>query len=495
MRAAAALLSIFIVACDPAEDALMEQLADGRPNILFVMLDDMGKEWVSAYGSENVSTPWIDSLADEGMRFDNAWMTPQCTPTRIALLTGQYPFRNGWVNHWDVPRWGHGYFDWRLYPNLAGTLRSAGYATAAAGKWQVNDFRIEPEAMVKHGFDSYAMWTGFEEGVEASAERYWDPYVHTAEGSRTYEGRFGADVFAEHLVTFIEQHADQPWFAYLPLALPHPPYVTTPNAPDLGDDDEARYRAMAEYGDFTIGRLVQKIDELGLGDNTLIIVTTDNGSPRSMIGTTEGRVVRGGKSLTGENGINVPFVVRWPAKIRPGQRTDALVDPTDMLPTFAELAGTKLPDEHVIDGQSFAALLRGEAEDGPRTWIMAMGGRNEAAVSDAGIENKYVFRDRVIRDKRYKLYIAPTPQRTAEKLVDLQLDPDEQFDLLGSDDPEVKAAYERLMAVARSFPDRDNDPQYTRRGANDWDVAVSVESQRWKLTGGDEADELDGEEH
>jgi arylsulfatase A-like enzyme len=141
------------------------------------MFDDMGKEWVSAYGSESISTPAIDALASDGMRFDNVWSNPQCTPTRLSLLTGQYPFRNGWVNHWDTPRWGHGYFDWRKYPSLAGTLKQAGYATVAAGKWQVNDFRIEPEAMKKHGFDSYAMWTGWEEGVEASAERYWDPYI------------------------------------------------------------------------------------------------------------------------------------------------------------------------------------------------------------------------------------------------------------------------------------------------------------------------------
>ena len=107
-----------------------------------------------------------------------------------------------------MPRWGHGYFDWRLYPSLAGTLKSSGYATAAAGKWQVNHFRVEPEAMAKHGFDSYAMWTGWEEGVEASAERYWDPYIHTAEGSRTYEGRFGADIFVESTDLLFELGSD-----------------------------------------------------------------------------------------------------------------------------------------------------------------------------------------------------------------------------------------------------------------------------------------------
>jgi arylsulfatase A-like enzyme len=459
------------------------------------MFDDMGKEWVSGYGAENVSTPSIDALIDQGLRLDNAWSNPQCTPTRLSLLTGQYPFRNGWVNHWDVPRWGHGYFDWREYPSLAGILKAAGYATAAAGKWQVSDFRIEPQAMVKHGFDSYAMWTGFEEGVDASAERYWDPYVHTSGGSRTYKGQYGTDIFVEHLVEFIKTKSDGPWFAYFPLALPHPPYVTTPAQPDIGEDDVARYRAMVEYGDAALGRLVSLIDELEIAENTLIIVTTDNGSPKARRGVIKGREVAGGKSLTSENGINVPFVVRWPARIDAGQVSDTLVDFTDILPTFAELAGAELPAGHAIDGQSFAAYLSGDASDGPRTWIMSMGGKNEAAVSQNGVENQYVFRDRVIRDKRYKLYIAATPERTAEKLIDLRADPDEQVDLLGSDDPEVKSAYDRLMAVARSFPDRDNDPRYARRGPNDWDVDVTVDSQAWKLVGGESVNELDGEEH
>jgi arylsulfatase A-like enzyme len=459
----------------------------GAPNILFVMFDDMGKEWVSAYGSESISTPAIDALANDGMRFDNVWSHPQCTPTRVSLLTGQYPFRNGWVNHWDTPRWGHGYFDWRKYPSLAGTLKQAGYATVAAGKWQINDFRIEPEAMKKHGFDSYAMWTGWEEGVAASAERYWDPYIHTESGSRTYEGEYGTDVFVAHLAEFITHHKDRPWFAYFPLALPHPPYVTTPAQPDIGDDDEARYRAMVEYGDHAVGQLTALIDELGLRDNTIVIVTGDNGSPRARRATMNGRVVTGGKSNTSENGVGVPFVVRWPASIEGGQVSDALVDFTDLLPTFAELAGAELPADHVIDGQSLAGYLKGDSDDGPRSWIMAMGGKNEAAVSESGVENQYVFRDRVIRDKRFKLYIAATPARTPVKLVDLVADPDEAVDLLGSDDPEVMQALARLHDVAKSFPDRDNDPQYTRRAANAWDVDVTVESQVWKRVAGEDA--------
>ena len=122
-----------------------EDATDARPNIIFILLDDLGKEWVSCYGAENIETPNVDALAASGIRFNNAYSMPQCTPSRATFLTGQYPFRNGWVNHWDVPRWGVGYFDWKKNPSIGRVMKAAGYATAAAGKWQINDFRIHPE--------------------------------------------------------------------------------------------------------------------------------------------------------------------------------------------------------------------------------------------------------------------------------------------------------------------------------------------------------------
>ena len=168
------------------------------------MVDDLGPEWVSAYGAEEIETPNIDALAAGGMLFENVYSMPQCTPTRVTLLTGQYPWRHGWINHWDVPRWGRGcHFDPNHYTTFARILREAGYATAIAGKWQINDFRVQPEVLVEHGFDEYCMWTGYESGNPASAERYWDPYLHTKEGSRTYEGQFSEDVFTDFLIDFM----------------------------------------------------------------------------------------------------------------------------------------------------------------------------------------------------------------------------------------------------------------------------------------------------
>ena len=183
-----------------------------RPNIVFVLIDDLGKEWVSCYGAQDIVTPNIDALASSGIKFNNAYCMPQCTPSRVTMLTGQYPFRHGWVNHWDVPRWGGGaHFDENMNPSIGREIKKAGYRTCIAGKWQIDDFRVEPDALIRNGFDEYCMWTGYETGIEASANRYHDPYLFTHEGSRTYTGSFGPDMFREFIEAFIRKNKNSPF--------------------------------------------------------------------------------------------------------------------------------------------------------------------------------------------------------------------------------------------------------------------------------------------
>lgn len=450
-----------------------------QPNILFILADDMGKEWVSAYGAQDIATPNIDSLASQGIRFDNAWSHPQCTPSRVSLITGQYPYRNGWVNHWDAPRWGQGYLDWRQNQSVAKVMKSAGYATVAAGKWQVNDFRIEPEAMTKHGFDDYAMWTGYETGVPASAERYWNPYIHTKEGSKTYLGQFGEDIFSDFILNFVEDNKAQPWFAYFAMNLPHSPYVSTPHKTQVSTKME-KHKAMVEYADLILAKMVNHLEKIGELENTIIIWTTDNGTNRSIKGKMNGRMVRGGKTLTTENGINSPFIVSGKGIVPTGVVSDTLIDFTDILPTFADLANAEIPENYTLDGESFAPYILNEQQDGKRSYILSMGGKNEAAVSAQGIENKFVFRDRVIRDKRYKLYVNATQPLSYEKLVDLHSDPEEKINLINSKDPIILAAKKALIKVAQAQPERDNDPKYRKRHSLDWDKPISVTSQKWK---------------
>ena len=142
-----------------------DRAAGRRPNFVFVLADDLGPEWIGCYGGEEAETPRIDRLAAEGLRYAQAWSMPKCTPTRVTLLTGQYPFRHGWVNHWDVPRWGGGvHFDAGRHETFARVLRDAGYRTAVAGKWQIDDFREEPDDLARHGFEASCVWTGYEDG-------------------------------------------------------------------------------------------------------------------------------------------------------------------------------------------------------------------------------------------------------------------------------------------------------------------------------------------
>jgi|TARA_B110000495_G_C23002883_1_gene592061 arylsulfatase A-like enzyme len=472
------LMGFLIAGCSRQSDTDPVGQAQDKPNLLFILVDDLGKEWVSAYGADNVKTPNIDALAATGMKFSNAYVMPQCTPTRLSFMTGQYPYRHGWVNHWDVPRWGGGCsYDWKRNPSLARVMKDAGYATAIAGKWQVNDFRVQPEAMVDIGFDEYCMWTGGEGNNPPSDERYWDPYVHTKEGSRTYEGAYGPDVFTEFLLDFIEDNQDGPFFAYFPMVLTHVPLVSTPDQPNASNDMD-KHLAMVDYTDKILGRFVSKLDELKIRDNTIIVWVTDNGTDTTITGSLDGREVVGQKASTAEPGLCVPFIVNCPGLVPQGVTTDGLTDVTDLLPTFAELGGGTLQEGYAYDGQSIASHILGKSDDTQRSWILGMGGRNEAKLTDDGVENRFVFRDRVLREKRFKLYV--NTQRQAEKLVDVLADPEEETNLINSSDPEVQAALARLKPIIATFPERDNDPIYTPLPDQEWDVPITAKNEVWK---------------
>ncbi|MEL6898552.1 MAG: sulfatase-like hydrolase/transferase, partial [Planctomycetota bacterium] len=296
------------------------------PNILFILVDDLGKEWISCYGAEGIQTPNIDRLAKTGMKFNNAWCMPQCTPTRVTLLTGQYPFRHGWTNHWDVPRWGAGaHFDANQNTSYAAVLRDAGYATCAAGKWQIDDFRVEPDAMDQAGFDDWCMWTGAEGGNRVSGERYWDAYINVkGQASKTYSGQFGPDVYCNHLIDFIGRNQQQPnrkpMLLYFPMALTHGPLTTTA---DNRDDAKTKqlFAGMVRYTDKLVGRLIAAIDNAGIRDNTLIVFTTDNGTGGNR-NKRLGRMVRGGKAkMTEQNGTAQPFIVNCPGMVPAGVST------------------------------------------------------------------------------------------------------------------------------------------------------------------------------
>jgi arylsulfatase A-like enzyme len=442
--------------------SLLSLSAEEKPNILFILADDLGKEWISCYGAEDIRTPHIDALAAGGMKFNNAYSMPQCTPSRVALLTGTYPWRNGWVNHWDVPRWGVGYFDSKQKRNttVARLLKDAGYTTTAAGKWQINDFRVEPQAMKQHGFDDWCMWTGVEAGNKASENRYADPYINTPQGSETRKGGFGPDLYTDHLIAFMKQNRDKPMFLYHAMALPHGPFTATPDEPEVTTDLE-KHKAMVRYLDKQVGRLVSALDETGLRERTIIIFATDNGSTRALTGVRNGRKIKGGKGQTSESGVCVPFVVNAPGRVPAKVETDALTDFTDLLPTFLDLAGGKVPDDLALDGVSIAPVILGKSKGSAREWIMALG-HGPAKLDEEGIRGVDDFAPRVIRDQKFKVWVSTS--KGIDALYDLQKDPEERTDLLGSElNEEQQAALRKFKAVVDSLPDRDARPLYEPR--------------------------------
>lgn len=438
-----------------------------QPNILFIMVDDLGKEWISSYDAEGIKTPAIDKLAATGMKFNNAWCMPQCTPTRVTLLTGQYPFRHGWTNHWDVPRWGAGaHFDPKRNTTYANVLRETGYRTCAAGKWQIDDFRVEPHAMQEAGFDDWCMWTGYESQNPPSANRYWDAYINIkGKGSKAYTDQFGPDIYCNYLIDFIGKHKDQPMLLYYPMVLTHGPLTTTPD--NKNETNKRRlFAGMVRYTDKLVGKLVAALDEAGIREKTIIIFTTDNGTGGQR-NQRLGHLVRGGKTkMSEQNGTAMPFIVNCPGTVPSNVETNALVDFTDILPTFAELGGGTLPAGRIVDGKSFAPLILGKSKEEPRKWIMSMGG-GPARLREGRVVPKLTYDDRVIRDKRFKLWIDTNSKPT--KLFDLIEDPWEEQNLIDSPGAKAKAALERLSTIAATFPEQDGAPIYKKNPPQKWD--------------------------
>lgn len=340
--------------------------AEDRPNIILIVVDDIGRDWVSCYGAQN-QTPNIDRLAEQGVRFETAWCTPIGTPTQVTLLTGQYPFRHGWTRHYDVPRWGGEGLSWIKFTTFARVLRDAGYATAVGGKWQINHLGKQPQALKQHGFDEHCVWTGVESERSASENRYWMGHITTNGHRRTVE--YAPDTINQFLIDFIARQKEGPFLVYCPMLLADGPHSTTPaNKDNPPAEKSALYAGNVSYMDKLVGKLVSAVDRFGHRDNTLIVFTSDNGS--AVAGTLNDTPYPNGKGRPADNGAHVPFIVQAPFLTKGSRASRDLVDFTDLYPTFLELADTKAPTNVKLDGQSFVPSLRGS--DDPfekRNWI------------------------------------------------------------------------------------------------------------------------------
>jgi len=353
-----------------------------KPNVVLIMADDVSWECFGCYGAEDYKTPNIDALAAKGIRFAHCYSTPICTPSRVKLMTGKYNFRN--YTHF-------GYLDPKE-KTFAQMLRSAGYKTAIAGKWQLNGLYHRAEGSAdktrphKAGFDEYCLWQVTEGKSGArGGERFWSPPLEQNGTFLTKEdnhGKYGPDLMSEFLCDFIERNKGGPFFVYYPTVLVHDPFVPTPDtigdrprthesnqAPKGGADRKANFVAMVEYLDKIVGKIVKKVEEVGQLENTIFLFTADNGTNQSLSSQWEGRKIRGGKGTTTDMGTHVPCVAYWKGHTPSGLVSSDLIDFTDFYTTIGEAAGVKRGADDPIDGRSFLPQLMGK-EGNPREWVL-----------------------------------------------------------------------------------------------------------------------------
>lgn len=381
---------------------------DPRPNVIVIMADDIGAEGLGCYGSTIYTTPHLDRMAQEGLRFDNAYATSLCTPTRVMIMSGLYPNRTGFQNLLskkegarlpsEIKTFGH-YF------------RDAGYKTAIAGKWQLGKFDEYPNQPVEHGFDRYCMWTWVNGGKKTS--RYYAPQIY--QDGETIDGGkddFGPDYFRDYVLEFIDQNKEGPFFIYFPMALVHSPFI---HPPALEEQASARYTDdldkgtkafghMITYMDDSVGRILERLRENGIDKKTLVLFTGDNGTGTSITSKLPGMDLKGGKGSMTEAGTRVPFLAWWPGMIEPGVRQEffCLVD---VLPTIASLASIELDRE--VDGIDLSHNLLGtEGQD--RNYIFINKGKG------------YYVRDRRFRlnedGKFYDVPVTSNEERYSEKV-------------------------------------------------------------------------------
>ncbi len=326
-----------------------------KPNIVIILADDQGWGDLSVNGNTNLNTPNIDSLARDGASFDRFYVCPVCAPTRAEFLTGRYHLRGGV----------HGVSTGQERLNLdektiADALKAAGYVTGAFGKWHNgSQWPYHPNA---RGFDEYYGFTSGHWG-----EYFNPPLEHNGQFVR---GKgYTADDFTDHALAFIETNKARPFFCYLPFNTPHSPFAVPDsfwqrfkNKPItmLGGDGENEtldvtrcVLAMCENIDWNVGRVLRRLDELKLSDNTIVIYFSDNGPANFRWNGG----MKGKKGTTDEGGVRVPFFIRWPGKIKPGTTIREIAGAIDLLPTLTKLTGVPRVGNKPLDGKDLSPLL------------------------------------------------------------------------------------------------------------------------------------------
>lgn len=346
-------LSLILINGVSAQSKKSESNTQKRPNIIFILADDLGTGEVGCYGSDHNKTPNIDNLAKNGLKFNHAYTAPLCGPSRALILTGRYAFRTGAVNQDNVAKIKPS--EETLIPSI---LKTEGYKSAMIGKW--SQFGLTP---ADFGFDDYITFKG--------SGGYWAKnkidYLVNGETKILGKQEYMPDLMHSQLVNFIKQNKNQPFYVHYAMSHVHNLIQETP---DSKPDSKDFYADNVAYMDKLVGKLIMTLEDLKLRDNTLIVFMGDNGTaneqyPKATIG---GKLLSGKKGSMLECGSLVPLIANWPGVISPNKVTNDLIDASDILPTLADLAGAKLPANKVLDGKSFVPQLQGK-KGNPRDWI------------------------------------------------------------------------------------------------------------------------------
>ncbi len=425
-----------------------------KPNVILILSDDLGYETLGCYGGTSYKTPTLDDLANTGAMFKNAHVQPLCTPTRVQMMTGKYNFRN-YI--------GFGLMDPKE-KTFGHIFSEAGYKTAIAGKWQLysyNTLEERPEERNKGqkiedaGFDEYCVWHAHQ--TEDKGSRYKDPIIYeNGQYLQETKGKYGDDIFADYINNFIEDNQDDPFFVYFPMTLTHDPKEPTPDSEEyklfeppsnktLGgknfdelenwDDDSKFYKDMVEYHDKIIGRIISKLEDLNLREDTLIIYAGDNGTTRGIVSMMGDKEVIGGKGLTSDTGTHVPLICNWPGTIPENTIKEDLIDASDFLPTMTEAAKISLDQEYIVDGKSFFPQITGQ-DGNSRDWIYFYFDPNSPRVLRPVVE--------FVRDKKWKLY-------SDDKMFNILDDPDENNPISLNDSEETIKVYENLKNILKTI--------------------------------------------
>jgi len=363
--------------------------AADTPNFILIFADDLGYGDLSSYGQTAYQTPHLDRMAEQGARFTDFYVPmPFCAPSRATILTGRYPFRHGMVGN---PTPDIGLNDYGLpagETTIAELLQSQGYATTAIGKWHLGH---TPEYLpIRRGFDSYfgILYSNDMRPVQLVEDDRVVEYP-VVQGTLTKR-------YTERALQFIEAKRDEPFFLYLPHAMPHKPLAASEEfyTPDTPDD---LYADVIRELDWSVGELLAKLRELDLDQKTLVVFTSDNGP--SWGGSTGG--LRGMKARSWDGGVRVPFLAWWPGKIPGGLVSTEAVASIDLFPTFAKLAGASTPNDRVIDGRDLLPLLTTPGAPSPHKAVFAMSGA----------------RLHIVRSGKWKLHVrAPGPPRDVQNV-------------------------------------------------------------------------------